>query len=56
VVVIAPNSGNIGTLVRHRDIVVPPVALLASAGFVSILGVLVNPGRRWAGRRPAVTA
>ncbi len=56
VIVIAPNSGNIGTLVRHRDIVVPPVALLASAGFVSILGVLVNPGRRSAGRRPAVTA
>jgi dolichyl-phosphate-mannose-protein mannosyltransferase len=56
VVVIAPNSGNIGTLVRHRDIVVPPVALLGSAGFVSILGVLVNPGRRWAGRRPAATA
>jgi hypothetical protein len=32
VVVIAPNSGNIGTLVRHRDTIVPAVACLAGVG------------------------
>jgi hypothetical protein len=35
--VIAPNSGNVGTLVRHRDMVVPFVAALASVGAVRVL-------------------
>ncbi|MCC7418332.1 MAG: hypothetical protein IT176_14445 [Acidobacteria bacterium] len=30
--IIAPNSGNIGTLVRHRDMIVPFVLSLAAAG------------------------
>lgn len=32
IAVIAPNSGNIGTLVRHRDTIVPAVACLAGVG------------------------
>ena len=32
VAVIAPNSGNIGTLIRHRDMVVPFLVWLSSAG------------------------
>lgn len=31
-VVVAPNSGNIGTLVRHRDMVVPFLVWLSAAG------------------------
>ncbi|MBZ5559470.1 MAG: hypothetical protein LAO77_19535 [Acidobacteriia bacterium] len=30
--IITPNSGNVGTLVRHRDMVVPAVVFLAAAG------------------------
>ena len=37
VAVIAPNSGNIGTLVRHRDAVVPALVWLSAAGLVSTL-------------------
>ncbi|MBI3494348.1 MAG: hypothetical protein HY047_21585, partial [Acidobacteria bacterium] len=45
VVVIAPISGNIGTLVRFRDMVVPAVALIGAAGFVAVIGMLVRrPG------------
>ena len=36
VVVIAPNSGNIGTLIRHRDMVVPFVCALAGIGGVTV--------------------
>ena len=39
-VVIAPNSGNIGTLVRHRDMVVPFVMCLSSVGLIQILSTL----------------
>lgn len=42
-VVIAPYSGNIGTLVRHRDIVMASVAWLGAAGLCSIAA--------WAERR-----
>jgi hypothetical protein len=35
-VVIAPNSGNIGTLVRHRDMVATIVTWLAGVGFVAV--------------------
>jgi len=37
VVVIAPNSGNVGTLIRHRDIVTPFVIMLAAFGGLSLL-------------------
>ncbi|MBI3402923.1 MAG: hypothetical protein HY048_16025 [Acidobacteria bacterium] len=30
--IIAPNSGNTGTLVRHRDMIVPAIVWLAAAG------------------------
>jgi hypothetical protein len=36
VIVIAPNSGNVGTLIRHRDMVVPFVLALACLGGMSI--------------------
>jgi len=38
-IIIAPNSGNIGTLVRHRDMVVPFVIGLSSFGLVTILAI-----------------
>jgi hypothetical protein len=43
IAVIAPNSGNVGTLVRHRDMVVPTLALLSAVGFARILTVLAKP-------------
>jgi hypothetical protein len=43
VAVTAPNSGNFGTLIRHRDMVSPVLALLGVAGFASVLGFLVRP-------------
>ncbi|HZR26916.1 MAG TPA: hypothetical protein VFA59_25195 [Vicinamibacterales bacterium] len=44
VAVIAPNSANIGTLVRHRDIVMPSIAWLAAVG---VCGVVAWQGDRW---------
>jgi hypothetical protein len=35
--VIAPNSGNVGTLLRHRDMVVPFVVWLGAHGAVSVV-------------------
>ncbi len=35
-VVIAPNSGNVGTLVRHRDMIMPFLVWLGAAGAVRI--------------------
>lgn len=40
--VIAPNSANIGTLVRHRDIIIPALAWLGAAG---LCGALTWRGR-----------
>ena len=37
VAVIAPNSGNVGTLVRHRDTIVLGLVWLSAAGLVSAL-------------------
>jgi hypothetical protein len=37
VIIIAPNSGNIGTLIRHRDMIVPFVLMLASYGAVTVI-------------------
>ena len=36
-VLMAPNEGNVGTMVRHRDTVLPFILCLASAGVVSVL-------------------
>jgi hypothetical protein len=43
--VIAPNSGNIGTLIRHRDMIVPFVVWLSSLGAVSVCSRLMS-GRK----------
>ena len=46
VVVIAPNSGNVGTLVRHRDAIVLALVWLSAAGLVSTLArALSRPAR-----------
>ena len=37
VIVIAPNSGNVGTLIRHRDMVVPFVVWLSGMGLMATL-------------------
>jgi hypothetical protein len=45
---IAPNEGNIGTMVRHRDGIVPFVACLSALGLVSVLsraGLFASNGR-----------
>jgi hypothetical protein len=47
-IVIAPNSGNIGTLIRHRDMVVPFVIGLSSVGLVSLLSTIAADGPRTA--------
>lgn len=38
--VIAPNSGNIGTLIRHRDIIVPLSVWLSGLGVMAALGTI----------------
>ena len=38
-IVIAPNSGNIGTLVRHRDMVTPVVLWLAGVGLAALVAL-----------------
>jgi hypothetical protein len=35
--VIAPNSGNVGTLIRHRDAIVPFLVWLSGVGFESLV-------------------
>jgi hypothetical protein len=41
---VAPNSGNIGTLVRHRDIIVPFVVWLSALGAVHLISNTVQDG------------
>jgi hypothetical protein len=41
--IIAPNSGNVGTLVRHRDLIVPFVLWLGGMGLVGI----AEAAREW---------
>jgi hypothetical protein len=36
--IIAPNSGNVGTLMRHRDLIVPFVLWLGGLGIIGIAG------------------
>lgn len=44
-IIIAPNSGNVGTLVRHRDLIVPFVLWLSVIGAVpSLRALLDSPG------------
>ena len=49
VLVIAPNSGNVGTLIRHRDMVVPFVVWLSGVGVLATM-------TRFGGRLPDVTS
>ena len=42
---ISLSNGNIGTLVRHRDTVVPFIVWLSGLGVVSLAGWLAS--RRW---------
>ena len=36
-ITVAPNSGNIGTLIRHRDMIVPFVMAIGSVGLMTLL-------------------
>ena len=51
VAVIMPNSGNVGTLIRHRDLILPFVACLGIIGFLGAVARLVRrtgePGRQF---------
>jgi hypothetical protein len=47
VAIIAPNSGNIATLMRHRDIVSPYLFVLAAVGAVSVLRLAAQRGTAW---------
>lgn len=47
--VITPNNGNIGTLVRHRDMVMPALVWLAGTGLCSIVANAVPAMRFRAG-------
>lgn len=40
--IIAPNSGNVGTLVRHRDIIVPFVIALAAPACAAIAAAIAD--------------
>lgn len=42
--IIAPNSGNIATLIRHRDMVSPFVFMLAAVGAASLLRAAAHRG------------
>jgi hypothetical protein len=44
--VIAPNEGNVGTMVRHRDSVVPFLACLSAVGVTSLLAAALNRSQR----------
>jgi hypothetical protein len=43
VAVIAPNSGNVGTLIRHRDMVAPFVFVLGALGMTLVVGSIRRP-------------
>jgi hypothetical protein len=45
VVIIAPNSGNIGTAMRHRDMIAPFVAALAGIGGQAVANRIAQVGR-----------
>jgi hypothetical protein len=50
VIVIAPNSGNIGTLLRHRDMITPFAAMLAGFGAATIghwFATVAHPRVEW---------
>ena len=44
-IIIGPNSGNIGTLVRHRDMIVPFVLALAAVGLMALASRATEPER-----------
>ena len=41
--IIAPNSGNVGTLLRHRDLIVPSVLWLGALGLASVAQITGEP-------------
>lgn len=43
-VTIALNSGNLGTMVRFRDTIVPFVVWLSARGAISLVNVVVSRG------------
>ena len=47
VITIAPNSGNIGTLIRHRDMIVPFIIGLGSVGLMRLLAALTPDPGAW---------
>ncbi len=47
VAIIAPNSGNIATLIRHRDMVSPFVFMLAAVGAAALLRTAAYRGLSW---------
>jgi hypothetical protein len=55
-VVIALASGNIGTMVRHRDTIVPFVVWLSALGAVELITGVANFGARAAARESVVAA
>jgi hypothetical protein len=55
-VAIALNSGNIGTMVRHRDTIVPLVVWLSASGGVAVFSWLVSLGVVPPDRQPDLQA
>jgi hypothetical protein len=45
--VIAPNSGNIATLIRHRDLISPFVFILAAVGATAIMNAAARRVPQW---------
>jgi len=43
---IAPASGNVGTLIRHRDIIVPFLVWIGALGAIATAGWCANPVRK----------
>jgi hypothetical protein len=56
VMVIAPNSGNIGTLVRHRDMIVPFVVCLAAMGAAHLMSFSPRAAATAPARNPGLHA
>jgi hypothetical protein len=47
VAVVAPNSGNIATLIRHRDMMSPFLFVLAAVGATAVMQKAVRGGATW---------
>jgi hypothetical protein len=53
-VAVAPNSGNIGTMVRFRDLIVPSVVWLSALGATSIASRIMSRGALSPGETPCL--